>query len=117
VAAGQPELRVRQRGSCGRRPRLHVPPPAEAHRAAARAAVVVEGRFALLLPEDEQIWAFTRTLGEQVLLVVANFSSSPATVPAGALPDVTGAQLLLSTHAGPASAELAPWESRIHLIG
>jgi oligo-1,6-glucosidase len=39
--------------------------------------VVVEGRFALLLPEDEQIWAFTRTLGEQVLLVVANSPPAP----------------------------------------
>ncbi|GAA1426233.1 alpha-glucosidase [Microlunatus lacustris] len=79
--------------------------------------VVVQGRFALLLPDDEQIWALTRTLGDQVLLVVANCSSRPATVPVGALPDVTGARLLLSTHAGAASAELAPWESRIHLIG
>ena len=79
--------------------------------------VVVEGRFALLLPDHEQIWALTRTLGDQVLLVVANCSSSPATVPAGALPDVSGARLLLGTHPGATSAELAPWESRIHLIG
>ena len=79
--------------------------------------VVVEGRFALLLPDHEQIWALTRTLGEQVLLVVANCSSLPATVPAGALPDVTGARLLLSTHPGATSAELAPWESRVHLVG
>jgi oligo-1,6-glucosidase len=79
--------------------------------------VVVEGRFELLLPDHEQIWALTRTLGEQVLVMVANCSSSPATVPPGALPDVHGARLLLSTHAGSASAELAPWESRIHLVG
>jgi oligo-1,6-glucosidase len=79
--------------------------------------VLVEGRFALLLPEHEQIWALTRTLGDQVLLVVANCSSVPATVPAGSLPDITGARLLLGTHPGPASPELAPWESRIHLIG
>jgi oligo-1,6-glucosidase len=38
-------------------------------------------------------------------------------VPPGSVPDVTGARLLLSTHAGAASAELAPWESRLHLIG
>jgi len=79
--------------------------------------VLVEGRFALLLPDHEQIWAYTRTLGEQVLLVVANCSSTPATVPPGVLPDVTGAQLLLPTHAGEPSARLQPWESRIHLIG
>ncbi len=79
--------------------------------------VVVEGRFALLLPEHEQIWALTRTLGNQVLLVVANCSSRPVTVPGDALPEVTGARLLLSTHPGAATPELAPWESRIHLIG
>jgi oligo-1,6-glucosidase len=79
--------------------------------------VLVEGRFALLLPDHEQIWAVTRTLGDQVLVMVANCSSQPAVVPPGSLPDVTGARLLLSTHAGAATAELAPWESRLHLIG
>ena len=80
-------------------------------------AVVREGRFALLLPDHDQIWALTRTLGEQVLLMVANCSSRPATVPPGSLPDVAGGRLLLGTHPGPASAQLQPWESRIHLIG
>jgi oligo-1,6-glucosidase len=79
--------------------------------------VVVEGRFALLLPDHEQIWALTRTLGSQVLVMVANCSSTPATVPPGSLPNVTGARLLLSTHPGAASAVLQPWESRIHLLG
>jgi oligo-1,6-glucosidase len=79
--------------------------------------VLVEGRFALLLPDHEQIWAVTRTLGEQVLVMVANCSSQPATVPPGSVPDVTGARLLLSTHPGEASPALAPWESRLHLIG
>jgi oligo-1,6-glucosidase len=79
--------------------------------------VLVEGRFQLLLPEHEQIWAVTRTLGDQVLLMVANCSSQPATVPAGAVPDIAGARELLSTHTTPVSAQLAPWESRIHLIG
>ena len=32
--------------------------------------------------------------------MVANCSSTPATVPAGALPDVSAAQLLLATHPG-----------------
>jgi oligo-1,6-glucosidase len=79
--------------------------------------VVVEGRFELLLPDHEQIWALTRTFGEQVLVMVADCSSHPVAVPPGSLPDVTGARLLLSTHPGAASAELQPWESRIHLIG
>ena len=39
--------------------------------------VVVDGRFELLLPDHEQLWAFTRTLGDDVLLVLANCSSEP----------------------------------------
>ena len=41
--------------------------------------VVVHGRFELLLPDHEQIWALTRTLDDQVLVMVANCSSEPAT--------------------------------------
>lgn len=38
-------------------------------------AVVRDGAFELLLPDDETLWAFTRTLGDERLLVVANMSS------------------------------------------
>ncbi|MFT4296341.1 MAG: alpha-glucosidase [Micropruina sp.] len=76
-------------------------------------AAVQEGRFQLLLPDHEQLWAFTRSLGDETMLVLANCSSSPVTVPAEGLPDVTGAELLLGTHAAGDAGELAPWESRI----
>ncbi len=79
--------------------------------------VVVHGRFELLLPDHEQIWALTRTLGDQVLVMIANCSSDPARVPSDALPDVSGADLLLATHQDSASPELKPWESRIYLVG
>lgn len=81
--------------------------------------IVQEGRFEPLLPEHEQIWAFTRTLeaGEHgaggALLVVANCSSAPVELPVDALPPLGGAQLLLGTHADAAASVLAPWESRI----
>ena len=80
-------------------------------------AVVVEGRFALLLPDHAQIWAFTRTLGDQTVVTVANFSSAPTTVPEDALPDLSGARLLLSTHGERRGADLEPWESRVFLVG
>jgi oligo-1,6-glucosidase len=79
--------------------------------------VIVHGRFELLLPDHEQIWALTRTLEDQVLLMIANCSSEPARVPSDAMPDLTGAQLLLATHEDSMSFELAPWESRIYLRG
>lgn len=38
--------------------------------------IIVYGNYELLLPEDENIFAYTRTLGNQKLLVVCNFSKS-----------------------------------------
>ena len=75
--------------------------------------VVREGRFELLLPDHEQLWAFTRTLGDRVLLVVANCSSAPAEIPPDSLPGLDGAELVLGTHDDAATSVLAPWESRI----
>jgi oligo-1,6-glucosidase len=75
--------------------------------------VVAEGRFDLLLPEHDQLWVFTRTLGDEVLLVLANCSSTAATVPAEAVPDLGGADLLLGTHGTSEALQLAPWESRV----
>jgi oligo-1,6-glucosidase len=78
--------------------------------------VIVHGRFELLLGDHEQIWALTRTLDDQVLLMIANCSSEAASVPPDSIPDLTGAQLLLATHGDSASLELQPWESRIYLL-
>ncbi len=76
--------------------------------------VVVDGRFALLLPDDPQVWAFTRTLGDDTLLVLANCSSSPATIEAGSVPELEGSEVLLPTHGASYALTLQPWESRIH---
>ncbi len=38
---------------------------------------VVEGDFTMLLPDDEQVYAFTRRLGDVELLVLGNFSGEP----------------------------------------
>ncbi len=79
--------------------------------------VIVHGRFELLLPDHEQIWALSRTLDDQLLVMIANCSSEPASVPPDAVPDLTGAQVLLATHAGWTSLDLQPWESRVYLLG
>ncbi|GAA3637266.1 glycoside hydrolase family 13 protein [Microlunatus ginsengisoli] len=75
--------------------------------------VVVEGRFELLLADHDQLWAFTRTLDDQRLLVLANCSSSPAQLPLDAIPSTAGAEVLLATHPDSTGSTLAPWESRI----
>jgi len=79
--------------------------------------VIVHGRFDLLLPDHEQIWALTRTLDDQVLLMIANCSSELASVPPDAIPDLAGAQVLLATHGDSTTLNLEPWESRIYLLG
>lgn len=73
--------------------------------------VIVHGSYQLLLPDHDQLWAFTRTKAGDRLLVLANCSSVPAPIPEGELPELTGGTLLISTHGDPASTELRPWES------
>jgi oligo-1,6-glucosidase len=69
---------------------------------------VAHGDFALLLPDDERVWAFTRTHEDVELLVVANFSSYDV-VPE--LSDWGRGELLVGT-SGP---RLGPWESGVLL--
>nr|WP_235750674.1 alpha-glucosidase [Nigerium massiliense] len=80
--------------------------------------VVREGRFELLLPDDERIWAFTRTLRDEQLMVIANMTSQVAGVPMGSIPSLERAELVLTSL--PAAADdvqtLEPWESRVYRI-
>jgi oligo-1,6-glucosidase len=81
-----------------------------------RDPVVVDGRFDLLLPDHPQVWAFTRTLGDAVLLVLANCSSRAATLDADDLPDLGRSEVILPTHGASYDGTLRPWESRIHQL-
>jgi oligo-1,6-glucosidase len=77
--------------------------------------VVVDGRFEMLLPDHEQLYAFTRTLDGEQLLVVANLSSTPAD--ASGLPDadawLTTERVLDSGPGDPDSWLLPPWAARV----
>lgn len=79
---------------------------------------VREGRFELLLPDDERLWVFTRRLGGDGLLVVANMTSSVVGLPVADLPGLDTARLLLTSL--PAAADdlqtLEPWESRVYAV-
>ena len=39
--------------------------------------IIVYGKYELLMPEDEHIFTYTRTYGDEKLLVVCNFSEEP----------------------------------------
>lgn len=77
---------------------------------------VAHGDFRMLLPDDPSVYAFTRTLGQVVLLVVANLSPVPVELN---LPDAAAwddAELLLTNlvEGDPSRpGGLAPWEARV----
>ncbi len=74
VAAGQRQPHRDQRRSRAQGPGLGVPPLPAADRVAAPLPVVVHGDYRLLLPDDEQVFAYVRTLDGTTLTVLANLS-------------------------------------------
>nr|WP_217629159.1 alpha-glucosidase [Sanguibacter gelidistatuariae] len=77
-------------------------------------ATVALGRFQLLEPEHPTLYAFTRDGDDEQLLVVANVSGSPLSVPLveGWLDE----ELLVTNYpvAGAPASTLAPWEARVY---
>ena len=83
--------------------------------------VIVHGRYDLLLAEHLQIYAYTRTLGAERLLVVCNFSGD---TPVFSLPaDIAfgSAELVIANLDVPPGADLRalplrPWEARVYRL-
>ncbi|MEO6200920.1 MAG: alpha-amylase family glycosyl hydrolase, partial [Cryobacterium sp.] len=76
--------------------------------------VVALGAFRLLEPDHEQLYAFTRTLGGETLLVVANASDAPLDGPLPA--DLAGAELVLANYPAAEDSGLRPWEARLYRL-
>lgn len=80
--------------------------------------VVVYGDFQLLVPDDEQVFAYTRTLDDTTLLVVSNFTGTKATYQYEG--SIHGPELLLSnydkTYDLDSPMTLSPYESVIFKI-
>ncbi|QUI22839.1 alpha-glucosidase [Vallitalea pronyensis] len=81
--------------------------------------VVVYGDFELLVPKDQQIFAYTRTLDGHKLLIVSNFSAEKATFHYKEA--VNSCKTLLSNYGNTYDLQqaltLAPYESAIIQIG
>lgn len=80
--------------------------------------VVVEGEYALVEDTDPRVYAFTRTLGEERLLVVLNFGPErPVLAAAGALAGRAAEPLLgnypLDPPIEPGGLALRPWEAQV----
>jgi len=78
--------------------------------------VVALGDFTMLLPEHDQVYAFTRSLDGAVLLVVCNVSRTEQSLP-DLLPQAVDAELVLGNLPVPDPAVLAPWEARVLRLG
>ncbi len=83
--------------------------------------IIVYGDYELLLPEDEQIYAYTRSLNDEQLLIVLNFSADK---PKFVLPesiDFTAKELLISNYEvaeqnSIEEIELEPYEARVYKL-
>lgn len=91
--------------------------------------VIVYGRYELLNANDEQVYAYSRTMGQEQLLVVLNFYDQPArfawTTPeasAMSAEKARAAELLISnydavpTGADVRSLDLRPYEARVYKL-
>ncbi|MBQ8233113.1 MAG: alpha-glucosidase [Lachnospiraceae bacterium] len=77
-------------------------------------AVFVDGRFTMLLPEDENIFAYTRENEDSKLVVVCNFFDKMLPMPLKE--EVEGMELLLGNYGEAMEAEiLQPYEARMYL--
>lgn len=77
--------------------------------------VIVDGAFCLLLPDDEEVFAYHRKNDEQTLTVLCNFYGNERTIDASALiPE--GSRLLLSNYTDAEDTNvLRPYEARMYL--
>ncbi|MGL6056724.1 MAG: glycoside hydrolase family 13 protein [Culicoidibacterales bacterium] len=74
------------------------------------------GKTTLLLPEDDAIFAYTRTYGEQTLLVVANFFEAPKTVTlAGEVAEII-VQNYPEVSKQLGTISLRPYEANVYLL-
>jgi glycosidase len=82
--------------------------------------VLVYGEYDLLSPAHDEIWAYTRTLGEETVLVVLNFSSgTPRFEPPTNLEGRDAELIVANYEVGAERVEpyaLRPWEARVYRV-
>jgi oligo-1,6-glucosidase len=77
-----------------------------------RDPVVAHGDFTMLLPDDEHIYAFRRSLPDAELLVLGNFSGTARTADVGD-PTWSEAAFVLGNYPPNAGLRLRPWEVKV----
>ncbi|MDQ0680886.1 oligo-1,6-glucosidase [Arthrobacter pascens] len=74
--------------------------------------VVAHGDFTMLLPDDEHVYAFQRSLPDAELLVLGNFSGTARTADVG-VPAWGDAVQVLGNYPPDAGLRLRPWEVKV----
>jgi oligo-1,6-glucosidase len=83
--------------------------------------IIVYGRYDLILEDDEQIYAFTRTWEDERLLVILNFSGNTAVFNLPAHITIGHQELLISNYKVDPAQEikqftLQPYEARVYRL-
>jgi oligo-1,6-glucosidase len=82
--------------------------------------VLVDGNYSLLLPKHPALFAYTRQLNDETLLVLCNFSGQFQGLPLKQLPDFANATPLIGNlpiDEWPLAADtLAAWEARVYVL-
>lgn len=82
--------------------------------------IIVHGRYDILIPEDENIYVYTRTLGSQKLLVLLNFSKEEQAFEVPVELQGKKYQILISNYDGnegyDSAISLRPYEAIVYLI-
>lgn len=76
--------------------------------------VMVEGIYELLLPDDENVWAYTRTLGNDKLLVLLNFCDHDVRCE---LQIPTQGDIVIGNYKQPQAGILHPYEAVVYKLG
>lgn len=82
---------------------------------------LVYGKYQLILPRHKEIYAYTRTEGDDTILVVANLKGEPTTFKAPRGLKYKTAELLIATETvdgneNPRNFDLKPYEARVYRL-
>ena len=76
--------------------------------------VFADGRFEMLLPDDEDIFAYTRENESEKLLVICNFHGKE--IPCLLREEQEGMELLVSNYKEQSMDVLKPYEARMYIL-
>lgn len=79
--------------------------------------VIVYGDYELLEPDNEELFIYTRTLGDEKLVVLCNFTDHDVAIPAAVMAQIPDdAPIMISNYVGNMPAVLRPYEATVRQI-